>query len=112
MVDVPSPSISSEIEATLAQLDQLNQQGREVRSRYLRLLESSVAALGFGTSSLEAETGEPPRTERLGPVSRRASSPEPEPFVYLPQRTTPGGDFGPAVRRKLIAEALARGDGW
>jgi hypothetical protein len=39
----------------------------------------------------------------------RARLPEEEqPFVALPQRTTEGGNFGPLVRAKLIAEALER----
>lgn len=37
---------------------------------------------------------------------------DPIPYVPLPQRTTHGGPFGPKVREKLIAEALASGDVW
>lgn len=48
-----------------------------------------------------------------GSEPRRAISSSATPFgVELPERTTHGGDFGPKVRQKLIADALERRGGW
>ena len=111
-----SPSISSQLDETIAQLDRLHQPARERRARDFEALQAIVAVLGQPFDpSLEDETPELGRG--LGP-----RYPQPQtapsgggalPFGFeLPTRTTLGGDFGPAVRRRLIADAIDKGGGW
>jgi hypothetical protein len=74
----------------------------------LTRLETVVAGLNAGSISPDDEflperDGRPPE-----PLRQRALPSEPVPFVALPRRTTPGGDFGPSVRAKLVAEALSK----
>lgn len=111
-MDVGTSLVNSSIEETLAALDGLFQTDQAKRSRYLRQLESAVAGLGVGTPpDFEPEPG-----GRLGdrPNGRapRTVDPEPPPFIALPQRTTHGGPFGPAVRARLYAAALEKEGRW
>lgn len=108
MVDAMLRSIYSAADETVAQLDQLHRLHRDRVQTNRQSLDSACAMLG--ASSLPfVDQGEPPAEE--GPVARsRPVAPE-MPFVALPTRTTHGGDWGPAMKRKLIAEALAK-DPW
>lgn len=107
MVDATMRSIYSAADETVAALDRLNQQDQANRLRHRTSLESIVAGLGHGSP---ADTEEPAPSLRNGRLDtdRRPPAPDPQPFVALPQRTTHGGPFGPAVRDKLIAEALSK----
>ncbi len=87
---------------TFRQLSDLLQAEAGRRESALRDLRSAVSRLdgGFLPPDEPAERDE-------GGRARRMVQP-PVPFVPLPSRTTHGGRFGPAVRAKLIAEALRR----
>lgn len=105
MADVTWPSISSALDATLAQLDALH-------APRLTRQQQATTELAFSVSRL-GESAEPWREEEaLNPTSQaRAGGSAPvaqAPYVPLPERTTHGGPFGPKVRAKLIAEALER----
>lgn len=107
MADVTWPSISSALDETLAQLDALHRRETDRRQTAAAGLAMAVARLG--------ESSEPWRPEEAQQPSQpsrreRRLADEPIPFVPLPERTTHGGPFGPKVRAKLIAEALA--DRW
>lgn len=91
-----------------AHLDLLNRQAESRRAYWLERLERNVAGLGVAGQP-DPVGDDPPRSRRgLGDRPRPGPDPESTPYVTLPQRTTHGGDFGPAVRAKLIAEALGR----
>jgi|GEM_PF-5033783 len=107
------PSISSSLDATIASLDALHQADRDRSRETLRSLESVVGQLGI-PSGFDDEDDR----ASAGPLERRdersagsAPSPDPAPFVALPQRTTHGGPWGPKMREKLTAIALGK-RGW
>jgi uncharacterized coiled-coil protein SlyX len=113
MADVTWPSISSAADETIAKLDALFAAQRARREKASIELAALTARLGDSTEPW-AEPSMPP-TSPLGAPSSRSSERrghEPMPFVPLPERTSHGGGFGPRVRNKLIAEALAEGDRW
>ncbi len=95
--------ISESIEETITQLDALHAPIEARKRASFEALRLAVAAYDVPPPTQQGEEGEPWRAER--PPERRGS--EPEPFVPLP-RTRPHHEFGPAVRRRLIAEALER----
>jgi hypothetical protein len=83
-------------------LDGLFQADRQRKESYLALLRSAVQQL-----AVVAPGDEP--LDILPGGGRGATAPAPtRNFVHLPQRTTHGGNFGPAVRAKLRAQALAK----
>lgn len=113
MADEMLRSIYSAADETIAALDRLLSPDRE-REREARMwLRDATARLGDSTAPyLDAPAGDEPASGAPAPAPvRRAVAPE-TPYVPLPQRTTHGGPFGPAVRAKLIAEALAKGNVW
>ena len=101
------PSISSALDETSGQLDRLLAPAREQRSRNLQRLELIVA----GLDGVTADEPEPTAERHERPEDRRLQAPDPAPFVALPQRTTHGGPWGPAMREKLTRIALEKG-GW
>jgi hypothetical protein len=104
MDDLLWPSISSAIDETIASLDRLQQTEEARQAEHLRDLRASVAGLDFGS---------PAEAEPTDVRPERAPVPPGRPYVPLPQRTTHGGPWGPAVRERLRAVALAkRGGGW
>jgi hypothetical protein len=108
--------IAESIAETIDQLDRLHQARRDREAGTFAELQKIVAGLGepFGPT-LEDEMPEPARG-RGQADSRRPAAPSDgaaPPFGYeLPTRTTHGGEFGSAVRRRLIADALDKGGGW
>jgi hypothetical protein len=115
MADVTLRSIYSAADETIAQLDRLQQASRDRALTMRQSLDAAINRLGDSTvpyvdalGSNEAAGG--PVTE----TSRRRPQPvAPEtPYVPLPERSTHGGPFGPAVRAKLIREALAKDTRW
>lgn len=107
-VDATLRSIYSAGDETVAELDRLLASRSTFSQEMRQRLDRAVAGLDNGTP----EEIEVPVGRREGPgTDRRPSAPDPLPFVALPQRTTHGGPFGPAVRDKLTAEALAK-RGW
>lgn len=96
-------SIYFAADATSADLDRLLAPMREQRSRHRQRLEQIVA----GLDRVTAAEDQPPPEHHERPADRRPpQTPDPQPFVVLPQRTTHGGPFGPKVRAKLVREAL------
>ncbi|NJD28873.1 MAG: hypothetical protein FIA92_11325 [Chloroflexi bacterium] len=99
---------TSSVDETLAQLDALHRPLAERRAAARVDLDRMVAALSVSSEpwaeAADAERPTPSARRRAGTV---AQGREPDQFVALPERTTHGGPFGPAVRAKLIAEALA-----
>lgn len=93
---------------TNAALDRLLGAERARKDADLERLRASVAGLGVPVGMPDAEP-EPMEASPTGGQPARGGAPQPVPSVTLPQRTTHGGDFGPAVRAKLIREALDRG---
>lgn len=107
MVDATLRSIYSAADETIAQLDQLHAASRNRLAENRLRLERIVAGLDGATTDEPEPT--PERRER--PEDRRPSTSDPAPFVALPQRTTHGGPWGPAMRDKLTRIALEKG-GW
>lgn len=106
MADVLFPSTSS-AEDTIAQLDALFAKDQARKAADLRRLEA--ARQGLDVLSVPSDPDGGPMMARGGSGEApavRPSEPAPTPTVRLPQRTTHGGPFGPAVRAKLIREAL------
>ena len=103
-------SASFAIEETLAQLDSLHERRRARVAADFDALKGFVGRLdeSFGADDEPVMERHDRRPE---PTGRRTPPGDSPPFVPLPQRTTPGGPFGPAVRAKLTAEALEKG-GW
>ncbi|MCU0250229.1 MAG: hypothetical protein MUE61_08480 [Vicinamibacterales bacterium] len=99
------PSISSALEETIAQLDRLHGQPSERMRTAKRDLDALVATLGHSSVPWGGDPADDPMGAWRPAMAPRA---EPRPYVSLPERTTHGGPFGPAVRAKLIEEALAR----
>lgn len=110
MVDVTWPSISSAVDQTIERLNGLHLAERNRSRDGLRDLEAAVARLDAAGSEQPDEIDPAPRERRHERDVRSAPAPDPVPFVALPRRTTHGGPFGPKVRERLIAEALA--DRW
>jgi hypothetical protein len=108
MADVTSPSSSFDPWETSAQLDRLFQSQNDQRNELMGRLRALVADVPVAGDDDEASL--PSRQRGPGPGSG-GQRPDPPRFIALPQRTTPGGGFGPAVRSKLIAEARAK-RGW
>lgn len=100
-------SIFSAADETSAQLDRLLAPAREQRTRNLQRLERIVA----GLDGVTVDEPEPTAERRERSEDRRPVPPDRAPFVALPQRTTHGGPFGPAVREKLTRIALEK-SGW
>jgi hypothetical protein len=99
------PSISLALEASIVELERLHQANRAREDRDLAQLIGAVGRLDVGwlATSDEPSMG---RGERQPEPRRRPSAPsESVPFVPFPKSY----DHGPAVRAKLIAEALERG---
>jgi hypothetical protein len=105
MDDVTWPSISSAADETMASLDRLFDRQRSLHESQRSDLASFVGRLGDSTMPWTDDA--PPPSGPAAPTRR----PESPPYVHLPERTTHGGDWGPAVKRKLTAEALAK-KGW
>lgn len=110
----PWSSLST-FEETFEALSEVLRPARETQRANLQRLQELVrqseapAMADDATAPAEDVSAEPvpgaaPRIERL--------TTERSPQVVLPRRTTHGGDFGPAVRQKLIAEALGKGRTW
>lgn len=112
MGGVTTPSISSSLEETLAQLDRLNEATSQRRRSDALALAAMVGRLGdpFGVEdesvNVVAREGHG-QTTRIGGVG--SPTPDPEPFVPLPRTTTK--PWGAPMRAKFIAEARERG-GW
>lgn len=113
MADETLRSIYSAADETIAQLDQLHRLSSD-RSLSIRLsLDTATARLGDSSLPFEEVGASPGAVDYRGVSSPRSAAPGEAPFVALPVRSTHGGDFGPKVRSKLIAEALAkRADRW
>jgi uncharacterized membrane protein YccC len=100
-MDGPSnSSISSAIDETVAALDYLHRPAQERRARHLDDLRAVVAGLdgGMGTDA-EADEGQVRERPMRSPGS---------PYLPLPRRNTPGGQFGPVVREKIREQALEK----
>jgi hypothetical protein len=107
MVVVPSLSNSSSADETIAALDSLLNREASRRAADFEGLRAATSRLDV----LSFVADEPVREARGAsgahtPVEGGPTPPPATPTVLLPQRTTHGGDFGPAVRAKLIREAL------
>lgn len=105
-----SPYLSSADE-TLAQLDRLFREENDRKSLWRQRLDALVANLGASSGPAYQDPSSDPMGQPPEPAPRRVARQEEQPFVALPERTTHGGPFGPAVRQKLISEALAK-RGW
>lgn len=103
-------SIYFAADETVAELDRLNQKAQLRRASNLRSLEAQVARLDVGASPLDDEPGATPpgsgRDDDRPRVTARDS--DRVPFVPLPQRTTHGGPWGPAMVAKLTSIALEK----
>lgn len=106
-------SIYSAADETVAALDQLH---RASHDRVLATRQSLDAAVGrLGESSVpfvDGMAGDGPATVPAGPATARRPVDDETPYYPLPQRTTHGGPFGPTVRAKLLAAALAKDTKW
>ena len=108
-------SIYSAADETAAQLDQLLRASSERTLTTRQSLDTAVARLGdsslpFVDANWEGPTGAGGQLGASTPQPRPA--PGETPYFPLPQRTTHGGPFGPAVRAKLLAAALAKDNRW
>jgi hypothetical protein len=112
MADETLRSIYSAADETVAQLDQLHRLTSERALTWRQSLDLATSRLGDSSApfveSLAAGSGQsnPEGASARPPVA------EPEPYYALPQRSTHGGPFGPAVRAKLLAAALAKDTRW
>lgn len=97
----------SAVEETFAQLDNLMTREATKRAAERARLEAAVAGLDAATPAATEQPEERP-VGRAPRPRQAAAEPVPTPYVNLPERTTHGGPFGPQVRAKLVAEALAR----
>lgn len=107
----PFGDIFAKGDAIAAELDALLAPDRARRGALRDQLRAIVARLDDSGPPEQPEPGiERPDRDR---DSRRPSSAwSPEQEVQLPQRTTPGGPFGPKVREKLIRVALGEERDW
>jgi len=112
MADEMLRSIYWAADETIAQLDRLLSPTRDRERTAMVDLRDATARLG--ESSAPFVPDEPAEEGGVAPAPARRPPPlaSDTPYVALPQRTTHGGPWGPAMRRKLIAEALAKGNVW
>ena len=104
------PRISESIEETLAQLDALHQGTRERRVADFAALQAIVAGLDGPIVDEEEPAAFEPRRRRPAeppPAAPDGSWPFDEPPI---QDGRPGHQFTGALRQKLIAEALDKGN--
>lgn len=99
-------AIYSGADETIAELDRLHAASAAPRRFFLDQLRAVVA----GLDALRPEEPEAQVERRQRDDDRRPPAQEQTPFVALPERTTPGGPFGPKVRDRLVREALAKSD--
>lgn len=86
---------------SMALLDR-NNQAEEARRAKTRLsLDSAVAGLSVEGAPLDL-------TDLRTDAPRGGVMASPRSFVPMPRRSTHGGPFGPAVRQKLVDEAMGR----
>lgn len=104
---------SPSVEQTNDQLDALLNAERATRSLWLGRLEAAVAEPPVAGTD---EAADPPLRDRRDERTERSSQPpgdsDPRPFVPLPRITGGSGPFGPKVREKLRAEAMAKRGWW
>lgn len=106
------PKISDQLDQTIRELEQLHQPGREFKAAMFAELQAAVSRLDDVPPPLEDDEPAPMARPRRPAEQPSIPADGTLPFgVELPSRTTHGGPFGPAVRRRLIAEALEKG-GW
>ena len=113
MADETLRSIYFAADETIAQLDQLHRASRERSLTWRQSLDAATTRLGDSTAPFVESVSAWPAGESIpeGPPSRPPVA-EPEPYYALPQRTSHGGPFGPKVRSKLLAAALAKDARW
>jgi hypothetical protein len=111
MADETLRSIYSAADETIAQLDQLHRSSSERNLTHRQALDAATARLGDSSAPFVESMAEQPPSDGTTP-GRPRTAPESEPYYPLPQRTTHGGPFGPAVRAKLLAAAVARDTRW
>lgn len=106
-------SLPASFEETFAALDGLLA-GEEARRQSFRARFEALNALQQASTPIDPPVEAARPAVGSGSESRRTFKPSSAtPFgVELPQRTTHGGFYGPKVREKLIAEALAKRGGW
>jgi hypothetical protein len=109
MADETLRAIYSPADETIAQLDQLHRAMSDRALTHRQTLDRITARLGDSSLPFEEHVAATPSREGF-PV--RPPVDEPEPYYPLPQRTTHGGPFGPVVRAKLLAAALAKDTRW
>jgi len=110
MADETLRSIYSAADETIDQLDQLHRASSERNLTSRQSLDAAVARLGDSSAPFVETLGDGPAMAPAGPAT--APRAEPAPFYPLPQRTTHGGPFGPKVRAKLLAAAIAKDTRW
>lgn len=69
-------------------------------------LQNICRGLDDGGDDSSPSPSSPFESEAGPAMAPRSRLPQPEPEVRLPQRRTHGGNFGPAVRAKLLEAAL------
>jgi hypothetical protein len=112
MADETLRLIYSAADETIAQLDQLNRLSNERTLTWRQSLDAATARLGDSTAPFVEQIAAGPGQSNQEGSPARPPVAEPEPYYALPQRTTHGGPFGPAVRAKLLAAALAKDTRW
>jgi len=111
MDDVTSRLTSSAEELATAIVQRMFQADRSRGAALAADLARYVARLDAEPTGTDGDDPQapgrvPPPTRPAGLVAQRT---EQDYSTLLPRRTTHGGDFGPAVRAKLVAELRARG---
>ena len=112
MVDETLRSTYSAADETIAQLDQLNRASSERMLASRQSLDAATARLGDSSLPFEEVGASSGAADYRGASSPRFAAPDELPYYPLPQRTTHGGPFGPKVRAKLLAAALAKDTRW
>lgn len=104
----PFADLFAKGDAIVAELDQIHAADRARRADLMAQQRAIRAKLDQLTMADEdEETGiERPADRRDRDELRRRPVEERKPVVTLPERTTPGGPFGPKVRQRLIRVAL------
>ena len=105
-------SIYSAADETVAQLDQLLRASSERALTTRQSLDAAVARLGDSSAPFVEPTASVTGGDPRDASTFRPPSVAETPYFPLPQRTTHGGPFGPAVRAKLLAAALAKDTRW